>query len=167
MKNRKVGYRKTSLSFVPEESEQIEYLNSSKRDFKESAIFNKTEILVESQNLTSSYLIFGLNLVSKKHKISIEEILVCLYLHELGLFSLSVVVLHRWYKLAQYINKGLITEDYIVGRKTLYKLTKKGNDVVVDFNNTLGDNTGDISKNRETDMGLDNEVKSALADYFG
>ncbi len=131
-----------------------------------SKIFKKAKISIGSQNIKSSYLIFHLEDISVKEAISYEKILMILYLHELGLFTLRINISGREFYLIEIMNLGYIVQDYSHKGNKLYKLTKEGIDIVNDFNDRLKDNSPLIAKNRETDADLDRQVKSALDDYF-
>ena len=131
-----------------------------------SKIFKKAKISIGSQNIKSSYLIFHLENISVKENISYEKILIILYLHELGLFTLGINISGRNFYLKDIMNLGYIVQDYTHKGNKLFKLTQIGIDVVNDFNKRLKDNSSLIAKNRETDVDLDSQVKSALDSYY-
>lgn len=129
-------------------------------------LFKKEVVYVDGGENKSAFLIFVLLDTARKFNLIIEDVLLFLYLEELGLFNKQINVSGNAYRLGNYLELGWICEDYLHNEKKLHKLSKKGNEVVAFFYKRLDDNTDLVSKNRSTETNLDNRVDSALDDYF-
>lgn len=138
-----------------------------KKALTSEVLFQKKNVVVESDNLEMAYTIFSLQALSDKYKLSYDSLLVLLYLQELSLFSMKIRIFNRSIKLNNLFHLGYIKEDYSNNNKKLFKLTEKAIPVVKEFYYLLSNSSSFISSNRKTDLDLNNKVKSTLGDYFG
>jgi len=138
----------------------------NKKALTRKQVFNKEEIVMKSTDVKTSYLIFQLQEIKEKYKISYEKILVLLYLQELGLFSDPIKVFGEKIKLAEFIHAGYMAESFNNKSTVLYKLTDRGVGIVLEFNSLVDNNEGNIMKNRSTDLSLEAKTKGVLADFY-
>lgn len=112
-----------------------------------------------------SYLIFNLQEVSEKYNLSYEKIVMLIYLKELSVFALDIKIVNRKVKLTEYLSSGLITLDYSV-KKNLYKVSDLGSQIISDLQNSIKNSSSFYTQNRQTDIDVDNKIKSALSGLF-
>lgn len=153
-------------NFNPDEETPEVIPDVKKESTTKNVLFKKSNVIVESSGSKLCYLIFGFQKVCEEYGIDYDECIVLMYLEELGLFKLQVQVFKRRVVLGDYLLKELIEEDYSHRKKKLYRLTKRGNDIVKGIYNTISDNSRLIGENRSVDLGLGNKVSSILSNYF-
>lgn len=137
-----------------------------KKVLTSEVLFQKKNVVVESDNLEMAYTIFALQALSDKYKLSYDSLLVLLYLQELSLFAMKIRIFNRLFKLDNLFHLGYIKEDYSNNNKKLFRLTEKAIPVVKEFYDLLLNSSSFISSNRQTDLDLNNKVKSTLGNYF-
>lgn len=137
-----------------------------KKVLTSEVLFQKKNVVVESDNLEMAYTIFALQALSEKYKLSYDSLLVLLYLQELSLFAMKIRIFNRLFKLDNLFHLGYIKEDYSNNNKKLFRLTEKAIPVVKEFYDLLLNSSSFISSNRQTDLDLNNKVKSTLGNYF-
>lgn len=131
---------------------------------KES-VFIKDNI-IEANKISTSYSLFALEVLSDKYYIEYEDILVILYLYELGLFELKINVLQKKINLKHLLSNDFIVMDYNCQGKELYKLTKKSFSIVKEFNELINNVGSFLTHNRKAELDLKNKVTSVLDSYF-
>lgn len=122
--------------------------------------------IVNNANSPYSYLLFCLEILMEKYVLDYDEVLIFLYLHELGLFELKIKILERKINLGIYLRLGYICENYSHRKQKLYKLTDKGIGVITEFYKIMNNRDSFISANRKTEIALKSKVKAVLGDYF-
>lgn len=129
--------------------------------------FNQKVIVVENVNSSYGYILLCLEILMEEHLLDYEEVLLFLYLQELGLFELKIKLRERNMDLSMYLRMGYLQENYSHKKSRLFNLSDKGLCVVNDFIKIINNRDSFISENRKTEIKLDNKVKSVLGDYFG
>jgi len=145
---------------------EINIKKIQKNALTNEVLFDKKKIVVESDNLKTSYTIFCLQSLNAKYNLSYDNLLILIYLQELSLFEIKITILNRRIKLDSFIFSEHIIEDYSNNNKKLYKLTDKSIRIVKEFYELLSNNSYFLSKNRQTELDLDNKVKSVLGNFF-
>jgi len=128
--------------------------------------FNQKVIVVENVNSSYGYILLCLEILMEEHLLDYEEVLLFLYLQELGLFELKIKVRERNMDLSMYLRMGYIQENYSHKKNRLFNLSDKSLCVVNDFIKIINNRDSFISENRKTEITLDNKVKSVLGNYF-
>lgn len=124
------------------------------------------KIVIKAGISPYSYMIFALETIGKNNFIVYEDILLMLYLYELGLFKYTINILGGRYTLRDLLNNEYVARDYSNKSNDLYKLTKKGLSIVNEVNEILSDKNRFISDNRQADLDLESDVSKTLEDYF-
>ena len=140
--------------------------NIKKESLSETELFKQKEIIVNTDKLSPLYTIFYLEELSEKYLLTYEEILTMLYLYELGLFKLTVKVIHANIYVSNYLKLGYIVKDFKHKRIQLYKLSDKGFNVVNDFFKLSENRNSYLSYNRQTGVDTEGKLKSTLSNYF-
>ncbi len=137
-----------------------------KKSLSNTVLFEQKEIIVESSKISSLYTIFSLEYISEKFLLTYEEILIMLYLYELGLFKLKITIINESFNVSNFIGLGYIVEDYSYKKTKLYKLSEKGINIVAEYLYHSKNNDTYISCNRQIGVDLDSKVKSTLSNYL-
>lgn len=128
--------------------------------------FNQKVIVVENANSSYGYILLCLEILMEEHLLEYEEVLLFLYLQELGLFELKIKLRERNMDLSMYLRMGYLQENYSHKKNRLFNLSEKGLCVVNDFVKIINNRDSFISENRKTEINLENKVKSVLGNYF-
>ena len=159
--------RNTNIKkFNTSQEKPIEIKGLVKNGITKEMVFSQSKIVVSDENLKMSYIVFVLQKMSLEYNLSYENILLLVYLKELGLFRLQLDLLDKKPQIGHFENKGFIEQDYSIRGKTLYKLTSEGLCFVQEFYSLMSSPDPFLSFNREVDTGLDKNMKSFLDGYF-
>lgn len=127
------------------------------------------EVIVLQEKIKSkySYMIFAFERIKKKYGIDYDTIVTLNYLNELGVFSNGLIIDSKKVSIRSYEDLGLISRDFEIKRKNLFRLTDKSINIVSDFNDILNDSSIFIQRNREVEVDdVDEKVSGVLANYF-
>lgn len=148
---------KKYVRLTSKSTKKINYTDIVKKDF-----------VIDSSKLNICFLIFSMNEFLIKHQLNHEELLIILYLFELGLFPL-LINLNRGsdYRLQSFLKKGLIEkEENVDNKKNLHRLSDVGLNLVKDVFYQLEKSDDFIGFNREILMDLDSRSTDILNKYF-
>jgi hypothetical protein len=134
---------------------------------------NKSIEVIEAKQLVTnfsgndfSFTIFVLEELSSKYYLNYDEILIILYLYELGLFGKKVDFFNGWYMLEDLIQKGFADKDSSFTNRDFYRLSEKGYSLVSDYSDAFKKKEKWVSLNRKIPLTNNSEVKSIINDYF-
>ncbi|WP_439132515.1 hypothetical protein [Polaribacter sp.] len=141
----------------PKSTKIIDYTSKVKKDF-----------MISSSNLELCFLIFSVNEMLDKYKLTHEEVLIILYLYELGLFTIYVDINRGTeYSLNPFLKKGLIEQDYSNNDKKLFKLSDIGVDLVKNIFYNLENSEVFKNRNREISLELESKAVNLINKYIG
>lgn len=145
----------------------LEIKNIKKTGLISDLLSDREIIVLDRKRFNSAYMIFAFEKIKKKHGIDYKTIIILNYLNELGVFSYRIKIDSKEIRLVDYVELGLISRDFKIKQKKLYRLTEKSIRIVSDFNDILSNESSFISQNRQADIdNLDDKVSSALSNYF-
>ena len=126
------------------------------------------ELLINSSNLNICFLIFSMNEVIDKYQLEHKDILILMYLFELGLFSIYIDInTESKFSLNDYLKKGLIEEDFTNENKRLFRLSDAGIKLVRDVFYELEKSEVFKGRNREVDLDVESKAINFINSYGG
>lgn len=124
------------------------------------------DVKIESSNINICYLIFHFQKIKKDLKLTFEQILILIYLYELGLFSRYVDIDNKFKKdILEFKDLGFVKEQF-VGDKRYYSLSDNGLYLIRDLFNDINNSSKHKGKNRKAELDLENKVDIVLNNYF-
>ena len=157
--------QKINFNPLTEEPVYID-LKHKKNPLNKKRVFNKEDIIVKSSEVNLSFLIFHFEEIKKRYNIDYQDVMILLYLQELGLFRSSLIVFGLKIDLKELTRVGYVIESFKNKTNVLYKLTDRANEVLFELNLLIKNNNGNIMKNRTTDLSLEAKTKGVLDNYY-
>lgn len=151
------GNSKKYVRLTSKSTKNVNYTDVVKKDF-----------IIDSSSINICFLIFSMNEFLIEHQLNHEELLIILYLFELGLFP-TYIDINRGpkYSLNSFIKKGLVeVEGNIENKKNLHRLSDIGLELVKNVFYKLEKYNDFIGFNREVLMDLDSRSTDILNKYF-
>lgn len=136
------------------------------KDLDYTKKYRYADIRINSSNTDLCYLIFHLDSLSRDYKININEVLLLVYLYELGVFSGTIEFEGRLVRVIGLERYGFIEIDYSHNGKKLYSLSAKGIMFVKDFSKRISNSEHLIHRNRKAIMDDDSRAKAVISRYF-
>jgi hypothetical protein len=147
----------------------------------EREIVEVVEVVKKSEHLTlwkdrekafdhSKFAISGLLLnlqrTGNRFGVDFHNILMLLYLDELGSFPYKLEIMGHKTSLIYFASYNFIQEDFAYNGGRYWKVTKYGKEIVDFFYSTINKNDSFIKDNRAEQLDAEGSVKVALDGYF-
>jgi hypothetical protein len=149
-------------NFDPDKEEAVN-VTSDKKDF-----LSKKELFKNEDNEIKKHLftVFHIEYLCEKYGVTQHNILLLLYLKELGVFGYTIDVLGKSYGIKDLILIGCVSLFFErKGMKSLYKITSFGNEIIDDYLKSFEKTERFVSDEK---LKKDSNVylKSVLENYF-
>ncbi|QQV91487.1 hypothetical protein M1M25_gp053 [Tenacibaculum phage Gundel_1] len=124
------------------------------------------DIKIDSSKIDLCYLILHVDLSSKKNNISHSDVLMLLYLYELGMFSTIIELESGGFSLSKLYKKGFLEDDYSMNGKKLISLSASGVLLVINLLKSFTDSDKYVGVNRKAIMDDDSRATSVIDRYL-
>lgn len=144
----------------------VKIVGSLKKDLSYVNKFRLGDIKVPSTKIELCYLIFKIEKISKEYGIDYKDVLMVLYLYELGLFKAVVNIEGKTYMLKNLKQKKIIKNNNSNRGKMMYSLDTKGFEIVRNLLSSLDFDSSIEDDNRVTLLENEDEMDKLLEGYF-
>lgn len=152
----KKGAERKIVSIINVEDKNIDY----------SEKYRYNNIKIDSSKIELCYLILHVDSASKKHGITHSDVLMLLYLYELGVFSSVIELENGGFSLTKLYKKGFLDEDYPINGKKLMSLSAYGVVLVTNLLKSFNDSDKYVDINRKAIMDDDSRATSVIGKYL-
>ncbi len=136
------------------------------KDVDYSKKYRYDDIKIDSSKVNLFYLIHHVDYFSNEYDMNHLDVLMVIYLYELGIFSRDIEVGENNIRLDRLSRLGLVEDDFSINGKKLMSLSATGIMMVRKISKRIMDNDKYISINRKTIIDDDSRARAVINKYL-